>query len=1240
MARVWTGPQSDAIKTRDKTLLVSAAAGSGKTATLTERIIRSILDKDNPIDLSEMLIVTFTKAATAELRERIGAAITDALRADPGNTRLEEQLYMLPSAKISTIDSFCSDILRSNCERVGVNPGYRIADEAEATLLAENILGALIDEIYAGMLGEVATAEELSALSECLTDTKGEGDLGEIMLSIHYATKDLEEGVSRVRALVEEYNTEHITAIEQTRLGAHTMHVAHEMAEHYIALFEKHIDANIAYGSQRAKCQKRAEVLRGDVEYLRALIDTDTYTGMYALLRSASFEQLPSTPADDAPFLPQTKKAREELKANIKNLISDFFGYTEQTWLEAYRGLYKMLMTLVRILEEFDRLFSLQKLRLGICEFSDVSRYTYECLWQNGERTDIAISEAEKYRAIYVDEYQDVNAIQHKIFEAISTPTDRFMVGDIKQSIYGFRGADSTIFAEMKSSFPQLCEEMDDAEASIFMSDNFRCDEGIIDFSNAIFDRLFGVLRESIGYVDDDRLRFAKRYDGIPTPPYRKPELCLLPKGAGTRSVSSDEGEELDLEPLVVAEKIRELLDGGRLNSGEPIKPGDIAIIIRANRGRDRKFAAALEALDIPCAVADTADFFLNPEILLLMSILNTIDNPNRDIYLASMLMSPIFRFTADDMALLTRERADTLYHTLVKYAEEHPDFEKLCGFLSWLERYRTYADGTAVDVLINDIYRDTGIMSFASPEGRECLNRFYEYARRFEASSFRGLYNFISYVNNIIDRKNPFDVREANLDPHAVKIITAHSSKGLEFPIVFFVGLSAPFKHGANDKMVYDNSFGVGINLRSEDGACLMTNPTRSIILDMKLRREIEEEARVLYVILTRARERLFVVGTAPKKLDNLVSDALLAAEEYDKYVVYSLKNFAEMIMFSSGIEPLSVEDFIEDISPELLTALYPPEESEESEGGEASGGGDEFDLLDSENPCEGLPVLSFDEDLPDDFGKTEDEIPASLYKGYERLSDILLRRFSFEYPGEYMTKMPRKLSVSRLYPEVLDESEDEVMTLEEAEGKLKLANMERLPVFATGTDLTESAKRGIATHLLFQFCDFERLLELGAKAELDRLAATRYISEADAKRVRIDEVEAFRRSPLLLEIIRAKRVYRELRFNTQLPMDMFTSNDALAESLGSRTILVQGVIDCLYEDMEGELHLVDYKTDRLTWEERKNPELAEQRLRASHSLQLSYYSEAVKMMFGKAPKTVEVYSLHLGRTVSVAKQ
>ncbi len=1227
MARAWTEKQSLAISTRDRTLLVSAAAGSGKTATLTERIIRSILDDDNPIDISEMLIVTFTNAATGELKERIAAAVRSALAERPGDERLERQLHMLPSARISTIDAFCSDILRANCERVGVNPAYRIADEAEAELLAEGILDAMFGEIYDGAMPEVATAAELEQLSDCLTDTRSQDDLAAVVRMFYYSTTDTEAGVGTLRNLIEEYNTERFTSVEKTRFGAHVMRCAREYAEHYVSVISRLLREHEDTGD--SKCDKRIAVLRTDLSYLNAMLGMEKYSELRELLRSIAFDNTPTLRGYEQ--LKVTTDLRRMMKEGCKRITEDFFEYSEDEWRSTYGELYRILSVLVRVVEKFHDMFRAEKLRLGVCEYSDVSRYTYECLWQNGERTDVAIAEADKYRAVYVDEYQDVNAVQHKIFEAISTATNRFMVGDIKQSIYGFRSADPTIFAAMKTSYPALGEEGDYPAASIFMSDNFRCDEGIIDFVNGIFDNLFSVLSESIGFVREDRLCYRKQHDGS-APEYFKPRLCLVPR---SRSEDADVEDEdgCEAEALLVAEKIDELLRCGRLDNGKPVRPGDIAIIMRNAKGKDKKYAAALHSLDIPCAVADTTSFFLNPEILLTMSLLNVIDNPRRDVYLAAALCSPIFSFTADELAALGKVGESTLYDSLVKYVEDNPDFEKGQTFLSWLLRYRIYSEGVAVDVLINRIYRDTGLMSLASRGGgREYLLRFYEHARRFEASAFRGLYNFINYVNGVIDRGNSFDKREAVLEGDTVKIITAHSSKGLEFPIVFYVGTEQAMKRAKDerDRLVYESRFGIAMYLRSENGLSLVENPTKKIVLDYRLRQKIEEEARVLYVILTRAREQLYIVGKARGDLDKYRSQVELVREMLDPYTVYGIKSYTDMITYSSGIEIATPEELVPDMSERLRVMLG-------------------VGATDTENEISGEAVFDVPDELPDELRPTDEparvelseagEENGAVYIDGERLSDLLLDRFTFKYPYAELAELPEKLSVSRLYPEILDPSDGEAQALDSDESKERFTKMGRLPAFATGSDETESAKRGIATHLLFQFCDFERLRDEGAQAELHRLKEKKYISERDAERVRIKEVEMFRSSRLFRDILAARRIYRELRFNTRLPAHIFTTDTELAERLWGREILVQGVIDCLYEDNEGNLHLIDYKTDRLRYEERQNPDLAESRLFEAHSLQLSYYSMAVERMFGKAPVTVEVYSLHLGRTVNVKR-
>lgn len=1222
--RKWTPKQRAAIDTRDRSLLVSAAAGSGKTAVLTERIIQSVLDPVSPIDINDMLIVTFTNAATGELKERIAKAVKKALEADPQSERLEKQLHLLPSAHISTIDSFCSDILKENCDRVGVNPGYRIADEAEAQLLAEGILDGMFGEIYDGGLDGVCTAEELAELSDCLTDTRDQADLSAILRSLYDSTKDTEDGVGTIRALVEGYNPEKFTTVEKTKLGRHAMSVLREMLTHFREvlndLLVEHINAH------DASCQKRIDVLTRDIGFIDLLLACEGYNEVRRLLRETPHEKSPGNQVK----VPVTKPtaARTAFKEAKAKLLKELFEYSEDEWRASFAGLYRILSVLVRILEHFDNVYMREKLRLGICEYSDVARYTYKCLWQNGRRTEVAIAEAAKYRAVYVDEYQDVNAIQHKIFEAISTPTNRFMVGDIKQSIYGFRGAEPDIFRQMKARFPELKQGIWSPENSIFMSDNFRCDKGIIDFVNAIFDRLFMTIRESISYVEEDKLNFGKIYEDIPAPEYRIPEVCLLPyrRPRGAFSEDAEDGDDDDegmeeISARLVAEKIDELLRGGSLNDGTPIRPEHIAIIMRNAKGKDKKYAAALEELGIPSAVADTTSFFLNSDILLLMSILHMIDNPHRDIYLAAALASPVFNFTADELVSISALGEPSLYDNLVRYTREHPGFLRGERVLAFLRRYRMLAEGMSVDGLIARIFRECGLLSLASKTGgKEYLLRFYEHARQFENSTFKGLYNFIDYVNGIIDRNNSFDKREAPAQSDAVKIITAHSSKGLEFPVVFYVGIEQSMKRSREDKerLVYERDFGIGMYLRTPSGLSLVSNPTKSIILNYRLRKKIEEEARVLYVILTRARERLYIVGKSRSGYDKYRDRINAAREVYTPYTVYNMKNYADMVLLSTGKHFLLPEQFLPNMSDALKNKLLLVETESEGVAGEEA----LFDL-----PDEPAPMDNTSFDMATRVEKNEGK----------SIGEILLERFNYKYPYLHLTRLPEKISVSKLYPDILDPSTVDEADLEAEISKQKFIKMGKLPKFATGSDETESAKRGIATHLLFQFCDLEGLKTNGAKAELERLVKEEFISERDAERVRLDEVEMFRNSPLFAEMLSAKKIYRELRFNTRLPATLFATDPDTLESTAGEELLVQGVIDCLILDENGEYYLVDYKTDRLSYEERKNEHLAEKKLRDAHSGQLGYYTLAVEKMFGKRPSRIEVYSLHLGKTVSM---
>ncbi len=1187
--RAPTPEQLDAINTRGKTLLVSAAAGSGKTHTLINRIIASLLREDEPEDINRILIVTFTNAATDEVKKRISDALTEAVEAHPENARLSRQLTLLPMAKIFTIDAFCNDILKRNADRAGVPPNYRIADSAEVAILSFSILEGLIGAIYDGALPELSTAEEFSALADALTSSKKNSELEEVLLKLYEKTKSLPEGVRVFHDMASEYASgdpcDNIyTSYAVKRLS--------ELGVHYASALSK--SAGLLGGTEYDKC---APVLISDADIARALCKTSDYFAARELLDTLSFSRMP-TVKDKSAELARALAIRADFKKDVREIRDKLFFYTKEEWRELYSGLHSKLSSLARIISRFDEIYSLEKKKRAMLEYSDIEKYTYMALYdENGEKSDIARATEREFSSVYIDEYQDVNALQNKIFEAISTPTNRFMVGDIKQSIYGFRHADPDIFAALKRSFPSLSESQGSNNAAIFMSSNFRSDPPIIDFINGIFDTVFPLVGEGIGYVSGDRLSAAKLYD---TPPNftASPELMLI-------SADREEGDEEEsyselrraLETKYVAKRIAELLSGERLNNGEPIQPRDIAIVIRENRQRMSDYADALAAYGIPSQKSDNRNFFLNSEVLLALALLNSIDNPEKDIYLAAVMASPIFGFTPDELFLIKHGSEEvSLHSSLKKYCHEHPDFEKGTAALGRLAFYRTLAEGMNIDAFILRLYNDTGILQNARAlGGEENLLLLYDYAKRFASSKYKGLYSFIKFINNIISRGTKFDGKIEEAEENSVVITTVHGSKGLQYPVVFYCDTdSAISNKDSSDRVIFADKFGMSLRLRSPGGLALVDNPIQNILIDRETRRGFEEELRVIYVALTRAGERLYISAAIGEDSDKYLERLEYERDFLDEYSIYSLTSPIKIMLATKASGK---------------TTLI----SSEGELGEAysiAKGGD------TDTRAESFEPISTEE---------------------------LQKRLSFSYSRPHMTRLPEKLSISRLTPTVLDGTESEwdedEVDIERAPRRAEKRGI--LPEFYTGSAEDESARRGIAAHTFLQFFDMDSLLKNGAEEELSRLGERGFLSEENLVRVksRLNEIKLFEKSELLRQMRSAKRLWREFRFTTELPARYFTRDPEKKRALEGVNILTQGVIDCLIEDEGGELHLVDYKTDRLSQKELSSRELARQKLTESHALQLSYYSLAIEKIFGKKPRELRVYSLPLGDCVEIER-
>ena len=1301
MAKVWTDEQTAAFSERKKTLLVSAAAGSGKTATLTERILRTLTDPSEAGDISRMLVVTFTRAAAGELRTRIARELSRAISEGARTAHLSRQLLLLPAAHISTIDSFCLDLVRAHAVRLGLSPSFRLADAAENRLLLESLMDRLLDEAYAGTLSSV-DSEDFLLLADALAGKSGDHELLEILLSLYDSTRGFTRSYhilsDMARLLAESIGSEPFS----TLWGGYIRTKARDELESYLRRYREAL-SDIA--ADEAACAKWYDGYYGEEQDLLGALDAARHG--YTPLREA----LSCLKKHKIAALPESKKTeatrraqamRDEYFKAVKDLGTRFFAYEEAEWSPMLSALSRHVGALSALLEEFGTRVEREKRRRGVLDFADVAHAAYALLYEDGQKTPLAREMAASYDYVYVDEYQDVNELQHRIFEAISPERGRFMVGDVKQSIYGFRGAQPELFAKTRTDFPPYERDDGAPAASLSLSRNFRSFAPILSFVNLIFGGLMQTgLGAHIGYEENDRL-----IPGLTTPPDAYPVTVALfskaeaEEGGGAEGeppvaedASTEDGEEglaSRAEVDYVADTVSALLKNGKKADGTPLRAGDFAILVRGNAAFE-PFASALEARGIPVERPHKKGFFLNPEILLALSLLNVIDNPRRDVHLAGLLRSPLYGFTMDEL-IAVRRRADsdpdhaasTLYEALVLYAGENPSFEKGRCFLDQLAAFRRMAEGSPVDRLLWHLYRETGLLAIAGadkegePERRRAnLMLLYDYARRFEASSFRGLYNFIAYINDAIERGQSIEEKgETDVASDAVQIMTMHHAKGLEFPVCFVSDTGRKLHlSDASAPLVFDRDYGCALSMRDPTGYARLRNPVYRAISSVITERQLEEEMRILYVALTRARERLYVTGTLTTDVGRAFERACVRNATFGRREAYACRSFAEMIL------AVAAEDrsYLLFGDGELLKEPY----------------ADLLPFAKGDRPFSvGSDPAKRDEASADKAFSADEEV--------SRAREILRARFEREYPYRYLTDLPTKLSVSRLYPTVLDGAETDTPTLSAGEdappsgregtppvptkadtgatptaeeglfaefcfvdeygatrvfrvgedGRTSLLGEERAPSVQSSSDRApksrylprfmggmtdEGAARGTATHLFLQFADFSALARNGAEAELSRLLEERFLTKEDGALVRLGEVAAFTQSRLFAAIAEGGVLYRELRFHVRLPAAAFTADPARKEAYAKESVLVQGVMDGVLLRPDGELWLFDYKTDRLTAEERKDRTLAEEKLRTRYRSQLSYYAAACRSIFGRSPDRVMIYSLALGDTVEV---
>lgn len=1213
--RTWTPSQESAMNIRNKMLLVSAAAGSGKTSVLTERIIRLLTDENSQADLSRLLIVTFTRAAAAELKARISAALTAALAERPGDAHLSRQLFLLGSAQISTIDAFFQKAVRDNFEQLDIPAAFRLADQAEADEVCLQVLDETIKELYVRYKQESAPSGDPFArlndnpFAQSMDDILGNRsntDFDFKLLQFHRKFSSFPGGIKILddygRTLRESVESDFFASVAGETLRKYLI----EACEYFLA----HLGKTADFLETDSDCKKCfAGVLEYDISFFESLQKElnsgESYARIKEIVSGYQKMKFPSMRAKPAE-MDVYKDLRAEIKKAVEDWTARFFSFSdEEIQMQTLRNA-NLCEMLYQLFSEYRTRVWEEKKRRGILEFDDVRECLYRLLTHpDGSPSPFAESLSEQYDAVYIDEYQDVDLIQDRIFALIGK-NRRFMVGDIKQSIYGFRGSEPTIFANYRKGMPLHTEEAADAAdaVSVFMSDNFRCNAPIIDYANRVCSFLFSGCAESVSYLPEDDLKFGKgRSESLPEAiPVQTVVFEGYPRTKADDGVKKQ--DRSNREAIWVASEISRLIREERLDNGERITPSDITILVR-NAGLGIPFINELNKLGIPVSAAAGDNIASSPMMTDLLNLLRTIDNPHRDLPLSEYLLSGGGGFSLaelDQIRGLSTENL-SLYDALclASKTEDFPAREKCAEWVGWLEGFQKLAAVQPADRFLRLLYTDPRLLPYASCTELLVL---YEYARSFQKNAWCGLFGFLRYFERLIET-NTVSAGGFKAPDSSVRVMTMHTSKGLEYPIVFLCSCDKRFNtKSLEENLLFHRKFPCSSRQFNSVTSDNDSNILREVAKLEIQAEEAEESIRLLYVALTRARERLYVTGTPDRSFDKLHSET-----------DFLLRNSRYSILYHGN----------------FLRWIF--------------GALREKNAKNAENPCIFRHIPLSEEigtvSLTKENESATAEITPSVGERSVKYCTILNEQKNFVYPLEQFRDYPTKIAASKLSPDLLDHLDDTLEDGAAIEEQISLLsgpapsfdNMISSRKKATAADI------GTATHAFLEFCDFPSLWKVGIDAEIDRLTEKRFLSLETANLIHREQLEAFLKSRVMEWIKEAECIYREQHFNLSIPLSALTSSlEKQADPLYKKeTVAVQGSIDLLLRMKDGRLLLFDYKTDRISNEERKSFPLLVERMNKKHGNQLSCYALAVKNLFGRFPDGIFIYSLSLGKEIPI---
>ena len=1194
MGVTWTPEQKKVIDLRDRNILVSAAAGSGKTAVLVERIKERIMDTVHPVDIDQMLVVTFTNAAAAQMRERVGIAIEKEMLQDPSNLRLQQQLALLHNAQITTIDSFCLYVIRNHFHEINLEPNFRIADEGELKLMKQDVLERLLEKKYE------EGNDDFLHLADIYTSGRSDDGLKELILQLYEYAQSYPWPKEWLSEILGAYRMETVEELCASEAMKSLLYYVRHMLSGILLKMDQCVDI-CASGDGPDMYEK---TVASDKEQIQKLVACETYQELFDQIRLIDFVRLASSRGFDGNPQKQTyvKEARDGWKKTVTKIREKYFFSDTADTVEQMKRLLLVATALIQLTEEFsDALFN-KKREKNIVDFGDLEHFALQifCDKETKEPTDTAREFQRAYAEIMIDEYQDSNHVQETILRTISREksgeNNLFMVGDVKQSIYRFRLARPELF--MKKYAKYTLE--DSPNQKIDLSKNFRSRDEILAFANDIFAQ---IMHKSLGNVEYDKA--AALYPGASYPDMQgmyEPEVLLADSEDELLADMEDTGK-IELEAMLLADKIRDLkknqlvLDekSGQLRN---INYSDIVILLRSLSGYADVFTKVLMEHGIPAHTTSKTGYFSTLEVQTILNYLRILDNPLQDIPLAAVLKSPIGGLLDEDLAWIAISNKEVPFSTAFFDGLRDKVFEenlqhKAEAFYHTYETLRDEVSDRPIHELLMDVLEKTGYKDLvaAMPAGRQRqanIEMLIEKSIAYEGTSYRGLFHFIRYIDEL--QNYDIDFGEAELvseNEDAVRIMSIHKSKGLEFPVVFVSGLGKQFnRQDARSRMILHPNLGIGLDEIDADRRLRIPTLLKRIIAGESELENLGEELRILYVALTRPKEKLILTGVKKK-----------ASEWLENQRVAYTQN-AQM----SFLDVSDADCYLDWVVPALLTygEKYPIQVK-----GIA-------DMVVGE-----IAEQMRENEIQEDESDWQKSVPEDVFHMVEE-------RLSYQYPYQQSVDLKMKYSVSELKHRAmrLKAQEEELDTIPTF---LEPPVIPYIPAFAGNATETvnQGALRGTAVHRVLECLDFATLTEEGMETELqkqmDAMLIDGKITQEMVDLVNLTSLKQFLESDLAMRMrMAAKRG------------DLFREKPFVLGRKEEELILIQGIIDVFWIE-DDQIMLLDYKTDRISHASQ---------LIDRYQEQLELYAQALEATWNKKVGEKYLYSFSLQETIRLEKE